>query len=263
VHDNALASAMLRQYMTNRPLQPRTSGRHDITILDDPQDVARHVAAWLVDRLTTGAQDTKAVCLTGGLTPLPFYQTLTRPPYAQRIPWARIHWFWCDERWVPPTHERSNFGMVRRALFAKVSVARQNIHPIPTHTGTPLEAAERYEKELKVFYGADVLDPARPLFDVTFLGIGQDGHTASLFPGSPVLEERTRWVRAVVDAKPEARITLTYPALESSGDLAFLVTGSAKRNTVNAVLGGSRDFPVSRVRPVGRLHWFVDRATTG
>jgi 6-phosphogluconolactonase len=77
------------------------------------------------------------------------------------------------------------------------------------------------------------------------------------------LEERTRWVRAVVDAEPEARITLTYPALESSGDLAFLVTGSAKRNTVNAVLGGSRDFPASRVRPVGRLHWFVDRATTG
>jgi 6-phosphogluconolactonase len=245
-------------HMSTQQGTPRT-GQYDISVFDDPHGVARHAAAWLVEKLNTGAQCTRAVCLTGGLTPLLFYQTLAQHPYAEAIPWAGVHWFWCDERWVPATHERSNFRMVLNALFAKVSVPHENVHPIPTHTGKPLEAAELYETELKAFYGADVLDPARPLFGVTFLGIGEDGHTASLFPNSPVLQERTRWVRAV-DAAPETRITLTYPALESSGDLAFLVTGAAKRNIMKRVLSGSRDLPVSRLRPVGRQSWFVDSA---
>ena len=241
----------------------RRAGHCDISVLDDANAVARHAAAWLVQKLNSGARDTWSVCLAGGATPLLFYHTLTQPPYAEAMPWARVHWFFCDERWVPATHERSNFRRVRYALFDGVSVPDENVHPIPTHATTPLQAAELYEKELKACYGADALDPLRPLFDVTFLGIGEDGHTASLFPDSPVLQERTRWVRAVFDAASEARITLTYPALESSGDLAFLVTGAAKRNTVKAIWEGSQDLPASRVRPVGRLHWFVDAAAGG
>lgn len=246
--------------MTSRNTPPRACGNYDIAVLDDPREVARHAAAWLVDRLNTGTAGTKAVCLTGGTTPRLFYETLAQLPYAQAMPWARVHWFWCDERWVPGTHARSNYRMVRHALLARASIPQENVHPIPTHAGTPPEAAEHYEKELKAFYGAAVLDPARPLFDVTFLGIGEDGHTASLFPGSATLEERTRWVQAVADPKAELRITLTYPPIESSADLAFLVTGTAKRRVVKSVLSGSHDLPASRVRPVGRLHWFVDRA---
>jgi 6-phosphogluconolactonase len=236
------------------------AGQSHISVFDDPHGVAHRAAAWLVERLNSGTQDRKAVCLTGGLTPLLVYQTLAQHPYAGAIPWTRVHWFWCDERWVPATHARSNFRMVRDALLSRVSVPDDNVHPIPTHIGTPLEAADFYEKKLRAFYGADVLDPKRPLFDVTFLGIGEDGHTASLFPESPVLEDRTRWVRAVDDAAAESRITLTYPALESSVDLVFLVTGAAKRSIMDAVLKGSQDLPVSRLRPVGRQHWFVDSA---
>lgn len=248
--------------MTTRQATPRT-GHCDISVLDDVHAVARRAAEWLVEKLNTGVQGTKSLCLAGGQTPLLFYRTLAQHPYAEAMPWARIHWFFCDERWVPATHERSNFRMVRNALFARVSVPDENLHPIPTHTATPLQAAELYERELEVCYGADAPDPERPLFDVTFLGIGEDGHTASLFPNSPVLQERTRWVRAVIDAAPEARITLTYPALESSGDLAFLVTGAAKRNTMKAILDGSQDLPASRLRPSGHLHWFVDSAAAG
>lgn len=108
--------------------------------------------------------------------------------------------------------------------------------------------------------GASTLAADRPLFDVTFLGVGEDGHTASLFPGSSVLQERSRWAAAVPDARPEARITLTYPALQSSRDVAFLVTGAAKRGIMNEILDGATDAPAARLRPAGRLHWFVDRA---
>ena len=110
------------------------------------------------------------------------------------------------------------------------------------------------------FYGADTLAPDRPLFDVTLLGIGEDGHTASLFPGQPALQEARRWVVAVVGAKAEARITLTYPALDSSRDVAFVVTGQEKRGVVARAQAGDRTIPAGVIRPVGRLHWFTDRA---
>jgi 6-phosphogluconolactonase len=113
---------------------------------------------------------------------------------------------------------------------------------------------------LKNFYGADTIDPARPLFDVTLLGIGEDGHTASLFPGHPALDEEDRWAVAVIGAKSEARITLTYPALDSSRHAAFLAAGAGKRKALAAARSGDRRLPAARIRPVGRLHWFIDRA---
>jgi 6-phosphogluconolactonase len=110
------------------------------------------------------------------------------------------------------------------------------------------------------FYGARDLTPDRPLFAVMLLGIGEDGHTASLFPGSPALQERSHWVMPVPDTRPESRITLTYPALESSRDVVFLVTGAAKRAVLQTILNGESDSPAARLRPVGRVHWFIDRA---
>ena len=113
---------------------------------------------------------------------------------------------------------------------------------------------------LKSYYGSESLDPARPLFDVEILGLGPDGHTASLIPGTSVLEERHRWVAAVIGGRPEPRITLTYPALESSRHTAFLVAGADKRETLSRALAGDPELPATRVHPVGELIWLVDEA---
>jgi 6-phosphogluconolactonase len=149
--------------------------------------------------------------------------------------------------------------MVHQALFSQVPVPEANINAIPTEGLTPEQAAMAYETTLKEFYGADTLDPRKPLFDVTLLGIGEDGHTASLFPGQPTLRERRRWAAAVVGARSEPRITLTYPALDSSSHVAFLATGEAKREAVARAMAGDRETPAALVKPFGQLHWFIDR----
>jgi 6-phosphogluconolactonase len=152
--------------------------------------------------------------------------------------------------------------MVHQALFSQVPVPEANIHAIPTEGLTPEQAAMAYEATLKEFYGTDTLDPKQPLFDVTLLGIGEDGHTASLFPGQPALRERRRWTAAVVGARSEPRITLTYPALDSSSHVAFLATGEGKREAVARAMAGDGETPAAQVRPVGHLHWFIDRAAS-
>jgi 6-phosphogluconolactonase len=200
------------------------------------------------------------VCLSGGSTPRRLYERLAGPEIAPRFPWDRVHWFWGDERFVPHDHPESNYGMARDALFSRVPAPEENIHAIPTEGLSPEQAADAYARALERFYGAETLAPDRPLFDVALLGIGEDGHTASLFPGRPALEETRRWAVAVTGAKSEPRITLTYPSLDSSRDLAFLVTGAGKRDVLRRAQAGDRALPAARVRPLGRLHWFADRA---
>jgi 6-phosphogluconolactonase len=163
-----------------------------------------------------------------------------------------VSWYWGDERFVPYDHPESNFRMTREAMLAKAPVPRENIHPIPTD-GTPEDAARRYERTLQQTYGAATLDPRRPLFDVTLLGLGPDGHTASLLPGEPALDERKRWVAAVAHGRPEVRITMTYPVLESSRRVAFLVAGEEKASIFNAIRKGGSQLPAARIRPVGEL----------
>ena len=229
------------------------------TVLADAEALAERSAAWILERVLMVAGPV-SVCLSGGSTPQRLYQTLARAPYRDRMPWQRIHWFWGDERFVPSTDARSNYRMVRDALLDRIEAPAGSVHPIPTDGVTLDAAVVAYERELKQFYGAEELSPERPLFDMTLLGLGEDGHTASLLPGTPVLEERSRWVAAVAGVAPEARITLTYPALESSREVAFLVSGAAKREILARIQAGSADVPAARIRPVGRLHWFVDRA---
>ena len=230
-----------------------------LTVLPDAEALAERAADWIVERVLMGTGPV-SVCLSGGSTPRRLYQALARAPHRDRMPWQRIHWFWGDERFVPSNDARSNYGMVREALLNRIAAPLGNVHPIPTDGITLDAAVVTYERELKRFHGAEELSPERPLFDVTLLGLGEDGHTASLMPGTPVLEERSRWVAAVAGVAPEARITLTYPALESSREVAFLVSGAAKRDMLARILRGSADVPAARIRPVGRLHWFVDRA---
>ena len=152
--------------------------------------------------------------------------------------------------------------MTREAMLTKAPVPPENIYAIPTD-GTPEDAARRYERTLQEVYGAATLDPQRPLFDLTLLGLGPDGHTASLLPGEPVLNERKRWVAAVSHGRPEVRITMTYPVIESSRRVAFLVAGEEKAEIFSAIQAGNSQVPAARVRPLGELSWFVDQAAVG
>jgi 6-phosphogluconolactonase len=232
-----------------------------IEILPDPQTLARHVAEWMT-QAALAANRPFRVSLSGGSTPKTLYSLLASDDFRHRFPWERVSWYWGDERFVPYDHPDSNYRMTREAMLSKAPVPPENVHPVPAD-GTAEEAARRYERTLREAYGAATLDPARPLFDITLLGLGPDGHTASLLPGQPVLEERTRWVVAVSHGRPEVRITMTYPAIDSSRSVAFLVAGREKAAILSAIRGGDSALPAARVRPVGELIWFVDRAAAG
>jgi 6-phosphogluconolactonase len=229
-----------------------------IDIQADGDAVAQHVAEWLTERAIATA-GRFAVCLSGGSTPKTLYGLLATPPLRDRFPWDRTHVFFGDERFVPPDHPDSNYRMAREAMLAHVPLIEAQVHPFPTD-GTPEDAAARYADTLKQFYGADKIDLTRPLFDVTFLGLGEDGHTASLFPGVAALRESTAWTAAVIGAKPEPRLTLTYPTLDSSKTVAFLVAGAGKRAILARALAGDAALPAVGVRPVGDLVWFTDKA---
>jgi len=196
------------------------------------------------------------LALSGGSTPRALY-TLLGSEY--RIDWSRVESFWGDERFVPYDDPNSNFRMARETLLSKIDIPPTNIHPIPTD-GEPADAARRYEALLKNIYGSERLEPARPLFDVVLLGLGSDGHTASLLPGEPILEEREHWVAPVTHGRAEPRITLTYPAIESSAAIAFLVTGSDKAQAVREARAGNISLPAARIRAQGEVIWFLDSA---
>lgn len=239
-----------------------TSRRIDVSA--DFEALARRVAQWLVD-LACASPGRFAVALSGGSTPRRLYQLLAQPPWREAMPWPRLHLFWGDERFVPHDHADSNYRMAHEAMLARVPIPPENIHPI-AFAGTAAEAAGAYQRELQAYYGADRLDPGRPLFDVMLLGMGPDGHTASLFPGKPALAERQRWVAEVPvpGLNPLVpRVTLTYPALDSSRSTAFLAAGGDKQAMLRRVLAGDAELPAARVAPVGELVWFVDRAASG
>ena len=232
--------------------------RGRIETLVDPAALARHAAEWMTS-LALAAKGPFRVSLSGGSTPKALFALLASDDFIGRFPWKQVFWYWGDERFVPHDHPESNYGMTRKAMLDKAPVPPGNVHPVPAD-GSPDEAAARYERTLQEAYGAAVLDPARPLFDITLLGLGPDGHTASLLPGEPVLQERKRWVAAVSHGRPEVRITMTYPAIDSSRHVAFLVAGKEKAAILKTIRAGGSDLPAARVNPVGELLWFVDRA---
>jgi 6-phosphogluconolactonase len=236
--------------------------RPNITVVKDAEALARQAASFLIETLAPGTGK-RSVCLSGGSTPKRLYELLATPPFRDQLPWDRIHWFWGDERFVPPDDPESNYGMTRRAMLAVAPSPPEHVHPIPTTGLSPDEAAAAYERTLQEYYGKATLDPAVPLFDVTLLGLGEDGHTASLFPGVAALGERERWTASIIGAKPEPRISLTLPALDSSRHVVFLVAGAAKFPVLQRLDRGE-DLPSGRVRPTGALHWMQDEsATTG
>lgn len=232
-----------------------------IDILADPDALAGKVAQWIVDRARAG-QGRFALALSGGSTPRRLYQLLAAEPLRERMPWPRVHLFWSDERCVPRDSADSNYRMAHEAMIAHVPIPPENVHAIPV-AASPAAAAQDYERALKAYYGSEALDPARPLFDINLLGMGPDGHTASLFPGKPALDARDRWAVEVPEPGLNPfvpRVTLSYPALDSARAVAFLVAGADKAASLRRVLDGEQALPAARVAPVGELIWFVDRA---
>jgi 6-phosphogluconolactonase len=202
-----------------------------------------------------------AICLTGGSSPKQLYQLLAREPYRARIPWERMHWFIGDERFVGSDDARNNMTMASGA-FLDACAPRSNVHPIPTDAANPDDSATRYVRELQSFYGADRLDETRPLFDMVLMGVGPDGHTASLFPNYPAVEETTRWVVGVPKANVEPfvpRVSLTLPVLASCREMLFEIAGSGKRAILTRLLAGEK-LPANRARSSGETVWLVDKA---
>ena len=221
----------------------------------DPASLAQSAAEW-ISKTLAARPGRLSVCLSGGSTPKLLYAALARAPLIDIMPWDRIHWFWGDERFVPPDDPASNLAMVRAAMLDHAPVPPENIHPIPTIGLTPEKAAATYEAELRSFHG----ESAEPLFDLVLLGLGTNGHTASLFPGEPVLDERIAWAAPTTPPGEPTRITLTWPPLESCAHAAFLVAGADKRRVVDRVRAGDLSLVASNYHPSGTVHWWLDAA---
>jgi len=207
-----------------------------------------------------------AIALSGGRTPEKLYRLWAESERQNaRTPWDKVHLFWGDERYVRKDDPLSNYRMTREALIAHVPIPPANVHrvPGPEEFATPEAAAEAYEADLRKFFGS-----APPFLDLQLLGLGVEGHTASLFPGSPALEEKTRWVMAVeAPAKPPQRLTMTPVVLNQARNTQFLVAGEDKREIIRALRTKPETvpsrYPAGRIRPAGGVVWYLDRAAMG
>lgn len=196
--------------------------------------------------------------LSGGNTPGKLYSLLSLPVFKDRIDWKKTFIFWGDERCVPLNDERNNAHMAKTLMLDKIDIPEANIFPIQVDL-TPPEAAKSYEQKLKDFFGSDT-----PRFDLILLGLGENGHTASLFPGTQVIHEAQHWVKEVyVAEQKEWRITMTASLINQANNIAFLITGKGKANILKAVLNGPFQpdlYPAQLIKPVrGDLFWFADK----
>jgi len=224
------------------------------------QALAERLVETAKDVLTT--KDTFSMVFSGGKTPRVLYRLLARE-YSGKVFWEKVHLFWGDERCVPMDSRDSNFAMASEAMISKVQLPPENIHRIPAEIMPPEKAAETYERMLKEFFKLEEEDSF--LFDAIILGIGEDGHTASLFPGSPALMEKCHWVLAVnapPSFSPQERITLTLPLINRSRSIFFLATGAKKREVVREILEqpetARRLYPAAMILPEGSVTWYVD-----
>lgn len=242
-----------------------------VAILPEPDGVAYAAARRLsaLTRIAVRERGVASVVLAGGSTPMALYRLLASSPLREATPWAQIHLFWGDERAVPPDDPGSNYGQATGALLRHVPVPAESIHRIPGEL-SPEAAAAAYKEDLATFQS--LYDPAAacpwPRFDVVLLGLGSDGHTASLFPGSPVdVSEPVIAVTADYEGRPAERITLTPAAFNTARHVDFLVTGAGKAEAVARTLRGEDDpesLPGQRIRPAaGRVTWWLDEAAAG
>lgn len=238
-----------------------------IEIFDTEAELARAAANLIAERVqgTLAKKDVFTIALSGGSTPTRLFELLAdkSDEFVLRIPWEQIHVFWVDERLVQPDHPDSNFGMANRCMFRQLNLPLANVHRVRGELAVEAALAD-YETKLRSFF--KLLDDEVPRFDLILLGLGKDGHTASIFPGSEVLQEQKRLVASPwVPVLNASRITLTLPVLNNAKTVAFLVSGANKADIVcDVVQGPSGRFPAQAVKPRdGELVWFVDRAAAG
>jgi 6-phosphogluconolactonase len=253
-----------------------------IRILSDPETLSREAAALFAAEADRAIRDRGrfAVALSGGQTPRRTYELLAQPPVREQVAWDRVHVFWGDERCVPPDDPRSNARLARQVWLDRVPLPSGHIYPMACHSvpsgeawdreqgAGPAEAAARegagrYEDLLRNFFAS-----GPPRLDLVFLGLGTDGHTASLFPFTPVLQESRRWVAPVYPAAQDLfRVTLTPVLLNQAALVVFLVTGADKAGVLAQVLQGPSDpqrLPAQLIRPrEGQLLWLLDREAAG
>ncbi len=234
----------------------------EVRIFDDGGELMRAAAEAIVSDAARAVAERGRFdwALAGGSTPRALYRLLADDPYRARLPWNAIHFYWGDERHVPPDHADSNYRMAREAMLDRVPVPAENVHRIPAERPDAAVAAAEYEATLRAIF--TVAAGEWPRFDLVQLGLGPEGHTASLFPGSPLLAERERWVAAPwVEAQQTFRITLTPPVLNHARRAMFLVSGDEKAAALHAVLEGPREPAVYPAQIVaGNRLWLVDRA---
>lgn len=233
----------------------------EMHIASDTGRLSHDLAAWLSDYIkdVLSERDRFTFVLSGGSTPKQLYALLAEPPYKDAIDWEKVHFFWGDERAVPFEDARNNAKMCYDELLNKVPVNPDHIHIMRTDIA-PEESASEYEKVLKQYF-----DDSEITFDFVLLGMGDDGHTLSLFPGTEVIHEENAWVKAFyLPAQEMFRITLTAPVVNNAACVAFLAAGAGKAETLKHVLEGDSNvdlYPSQIIKPTkGQLHWFVDQA---
>lgn len=232
----------------------------EVRICADPEALSRAAAEAFVilAEKSVRRSGTFSVALAGGSTPRGLYGALASPGFREQVPWLQTHLFWGDERCVSPNHEASNYKMVHDSLLVHVDIPVENIHAMHVDVD-PRQGAALYEAELRAFFAGMTF----PVFDLVLLGLGRDGHTASLFPGSPALVEKARWVVTSHSLETGTdRITLTLPVLNHAAAVFFLVAGKSKAEILGHVFSEEnqcRELPAGRVRPdQGLVTWFVD-----
>lgn len=233
-----------------------------LRVFDDPADVARAAADRFVEiaREAADGRGRFSVALSGGSTPKRAYELLASDEYREKLDWSKVHVFFGDERCVPPDDAESNYRMANEVMLSRLSIPPKNIHRI-NGVGDAVANARLYEDEVRSFFN----DDAWPRFDLVLLGMGDDGHTASLFPESDVLREEQSWVAAVwVEKLAAFRITLTAPAINHAAHILFLVTGENKAARLAEVFNnrtGNERLPVQLIHPAsGSIEWLVDTA---
>ena len=243
----------------------KSMGGREVEVFPDLEALSEAAAEIVVAiaRESVAARGRFSIALAGGNTPKRTYQLLGQRHHRE-IDWSRWQVLFGDERFVPSDDKRSNYKMARDAFLADAPIPVGHVHPIPTDTPTVGEAADAYDRTLRQVL-ADGTQP--PAIDLVLLGVGPDGHTASLFPGSPVLAERTKWVRAVeapTTVQPAVpRVTLTLPCLNAARNVLFLIAGNDKRPVVVEILQGgeaARRYPAAMVRAAGRTVWLVEQS---
>ena len=218
-------------------------------------------------RAAVAARGRFCVVLPGGRTPAALFAALRSTPWVERAPWRESHFFWSDERCVPADHADSNYGLAQRELLTHVPIPAGHVHRAPTELGAPEQAAAAWEHALREFFGPSAGGSAFPEFDLVMLGIGPDGHTASLFPGAPALDVSERWVAATdpMGKPPVSRLTLTLPVLNHARGVMFLAAGPDKRAVVDSITGAAEaaraKYPAARVNPPRAPVWLYSEAS--